>query len=36
MVEEAIECHDVDPDEVLTTGHQDQYFSLYRNLEPAK
>ena len=35
MVEEIIKPYAVDPEQVLTTGRRHQYYSLYRNLEPA-
>ena len=35
MVGEAIGRHAVDPEAVISAAKRDQYFSLYRNLEPA-
>ena len=35
MVAEAIGRHAVDPENVIAAAKRDQYFSLYRNLEPA-
>lgn len=35
MVGEVIGRHAVDPEEVIAAANRDQYFSLYRNLEPA-
>ncbi|MCQ3804398.1 MAG: mechanosensitive ion channel [bacterium] len=35
MVEEVIAGHAVDPDTVMAAASRNQYFSLYRNLDPA-